>query len=103
KITWSGKFRPDLNNMKIFPRPIDDTLPIWRAVGGPPASAITAGRQGIPMMITTLGGPSMTCKDCIEQYRLTAEEDGFDDSSESLQVAAASPFYTADRTREAFR
>lgn len=42
KITWSGKFRPDLNNMKIFPRPIDDKLPIWRAVGGPAASAIKA-------------------------------------------------------------
>ncbi len=43
--------------MKIFPRPIDNTLPIWRAVGGPPASAIKAGKQGVPMMITTLGGP----------------------------------------------
>ena len=74
KITWSGKFRPDLNNMKIFPRPIDDTLPIWRAVGGPPASAIKAGRQGIPMMITTLGGPAMTFQDSIEQYRLAAKK-----------------------------
>ena len=39
RITWSGKFRPNLNNMKIFPRPIDNTLPIWRAVGGGQASA----------------------------------------------------------------
>ena len=44
RITWSGKYRPELRNMKIFPRPIDNTLPIWRAVGGPPASAIKAGK-----------------------------------------------------------
>ena len=37
RITWSGKYRPELRNMKIFPRPIDNILPIWRAVGGPPA------------------------------------------------------------------
>ena len=42
RITWSGKYRPELRNMKIFPRPIDNILPIWRAVGGPPASAIKA-------------------------------------------------------------
>ncbi len=52
------KYRPELRNMKIFPRPIDNTLPIWRAVGGPPASAIKAGKQGVPMMITTPWWPS---------------------------------------------
>src|SRR5699024_6841658 len=94
KITWSGKFRPDLNNMKIFPRPIDDTLRIWRAVAGPPASAIKAGRQGIARIITTLGGAAMSFKDSIEQSRLSAKESGFDNSSESLPVSTASLFYT---------
>src|SRR5699024_153869 len=82
---------------------IDDTLPIWRAVGGPPASAIKAGRQGIPMMITTLGGPAMTFKESIEQYRLTAQENGFDHSPESLPVSTASLFYTADTTQDALK
>ncbi|MGW7986989.1 LLM class flavin-dependent oxidoreductase [Staphylococcus shinii] len=103
KITWSGKFRPDLNNMKIFPRPIDDKLPIWRAVGGPAASAIKAGRQGIPMMITTLGGPAMTFKDSIDEYRLTAKERGFDTSPQSLPVSTASLFYTAETTQLALK
>ena len=58
--------------MKIFPRPIDNTLPIWRAVGGPPASAIKAGKQGVPMMITTLGGPAMNFKGSIDAYRQAA-------------------------------
>ncbi|MEB7674865.1 LLM class flavin-dependent oxidoreductase [Staphylococcus equorum] len=103
KITWSGKFRPDLNNMEIFPRPIDNVLPIWRAVGGPAASAIKAGRQGIPMMITTLGGPAMTFKNSIDEYRLTAKEYGFDNSAEALPVSTASLFYTADTTQAALR
>lgn len=103
KITWSGKFRPGLNNMEIFPRPIDNVLPIWRAVGGPAASAIKAGRQGIPMMITTLGGPAMTFKNSIDEYRLTAKEYGFDNSAETLPVSTASLFYTADTTQAALR
>ena len=70
--------------MKIFPRPIDNTLPIWRAVGGPPASAIKAGKQGVPMMITTLGGPAMNFKGSIDAYRQAATEAGFDASPKSL-------------------
>lgn len=103
RITWSGRFRPDLNNMKIFPRPIDDNLPIWRAVGGPPASAIKAGRLGVPMMIPTLGGPAMNFKRSIDLYRSTAQDNGFDTSPEMLPVSTASLFYTADTTQEAMR
>ncbi|ANQ65360.1 LLM class flavin-dependent oxidoreductase [Staphylococcus equorum] len=103
KINWSGKFRPDLNNIEIYPRPVDNVLPIWRAVGGPAASAIKAGRQGIPMMITTLGGPAMTFKNSIDEYRLTAKEYGFDNSAEALPVSTASLFYTADTTQAALR
>ena len=103
KINWSGKFRPDLNNIEIYPRPVDNVLPIWRAVGGPAASAIKAGRQGIPMMITTLGGPAMAFKNAIDEYRLTAKEYGFDNSAEALPVSTASLFYTADTTQAALR
>lgn len=101
RITWSGKFRPDLNNMKIFPRPIDNTLPIWRAVGGGQASAIKAGHQGIPMMITTLGGPAEVFKDSIDAYRTAAEESGHDIAPTKLPVATASLFYTAETTQAA--
>lgn len=103
RITWSGKFRPDLNNIKIFPRPIDDTLPIWRAVGGPPASAVKAGKKGVPMMITTLGGPAESFKPSIDIYRKTAADNGFNTSPDTLPVATASLFYTADTTQEALQ
>ncbi|WP_251517129.1 LLM class flavin-dependent oxidoreductase [Staphylococcus sp. HKU1] len=103
KITWSGEFRPPLKNMKIFPRPVDNTLPIWRAVGGGPGSAIKAGQQGVPMMITTLGGPATVFKDSIDVYRQTAKEHGFDTSPSSLPVSTASLFYTAKTTQEALK
>jgi len=52
-ITWQGKFRSSLKNAEILPQPQSGSLPIWRAVGGPPESAIKAGGAGIPMMLTT--------------------------------------------------
>ncbi len=76
-------------------------MPIWRAVGGPPASAIKAGKQGVPMMITTLGGPAMNFKGSIDVYRQAATEAGFDASPKSLPVSTASLFYTAETTQDA--
>lgn len=101
KITWDGKYRAALNNIDILPQPIDDELPIWRAVGGPPASAIKAGRQGVPMNITTLGGPAASFKYSIDIYRETAREHGFDTSKETLPVATSSLLFAADTTQEA--
>src|SRR4030095_9010147 len=42
-VTWSGKFRPALNNQTIYPRPLQNPLPIWIGVGGTPASFVRAG------------------------------------------------------------
>ncbi len=55
------------------------------------------------MMITTLGGPAMTFKDSIDEYRLTAKEHGFDTSAQSLPVSTASLFYTAETTQLALK
>jgi alkanesulfonate monooxygenase SsuD/methylene tetrahydromethanopterin reductase-like flavin-dependent oxidoreductase (luciferase family) len=52
-VNWSGKFRAPLHNAIVIPRPKEGTLPIWRAVGGPPASAIKAGLAGVPMFLAT--------------------------------------------------
>lgn len=101
KITWDGKYRAALNNIEILPQPIDDELPIWRAVGGPPASAIKAGRQGVPMNITTLGGPAAAFKYSIDIYRETAREHGFDTSKDVLPVATSSLLFAAETTQEA--
>ncbi|MGM9967679.1 MULTISPECIES: LLM class flavin-dependent oxidoreductase [unclassified Rummeliibacillus] len=98
-ITWEGKFRPSLKNAEILPQPKTGSLPIWRAVGGPPQSAIKAGYAGIPMMLTTLGGPAQSFKVSVDAYREAAARSGFDPSE--LPIATASLFYTAENSQDA--
>lgn len=71
------------------------------SVGGPPASAIKAGYMGIPMMLTTLGGPAVNFKPSVDAYREAAERNGFDPTK--LPVATTSLFYVADSTKEALQ
>lgn len=100
-VTWEGQFRAPLHHAKILPQPKNGSLPIWRAVGGPPASAIKAGYMGIPMMLTTLGGPAVNFKPSVEAYREAAERQGYD--PKELPVATTSLFYVADTTKEALQ
>src|SRR5699024_4993246 len=101
RITWKGEFRPSLENAEILPQPKNGSLPIWRAVGGPPASAIKAGYMGIPMMLTTLGGPAINFKHSVDAYREAAEQSGFD--PKTLPIGTTSLFYVAESTKEALR
>lgn len=100
-VTWQGEFRAPLENAEILPKPLHGSLPIWRAVGGPPASAIKAGLMGIPMMLTTLGGPAMNFKPSVLAYRRMAEQSGFDPST--LPIATTSLFYVAETEKEALQ
>lgn len=100
-INWEGKFRAPLTNAQILPQPKDNFLPIWRAVGGPPASAIKAGYMGIPMALTTLGGPAINFKPSVEAYRQAATENGFDPAT--LPISTTSLFFVADTTKEALQ
>lgn len=100
-VTWEGKFRAPLHNAQILPQPQEGKLPIWRAVGGPPASAIKAGYMGIPMMLTTLGGPAVNFKVAVDAYREAAQRSGFDPAH--LPVATTSLLYTAETSQDAMR
>lgn len=55
-ITWKGRFRAPLNNQRIYPRPLQEMLPIWIAAGGTPQSAVRAGKLGLPLAIAIIGG-----------------------------------------------
>lgn len=100
-ITWEGQFRPALKQASILPQPKNGHMPIWRAVGGPPASAIKAGYAGIPMMLTTLGGPASNFKISVDAYREAALSKGFDPAA--LPIATTSLFYMAETTQDALR
>ncbi|MDQ0163605.1 LLM class flavin-dependent oxidoreductase [Aeribacillus alveayuensis] len=56
RITWEGKHRPSLDNLGVYPRPLQNPLPVWIAVGGTPESAVRAGILGLPMALGIIGG-----------------------------------------------
>ncbi|OCT15444.1 luciferase [Paenibacillus pectinilyticus] len=98
-VNWTGDYRAPLKNAKILPRPEHGWMPIWRAVGGHPASAIKAGYAGVPMFLAMLGGPATSFKQSIDAYRDGAKRGGFDPSE--LPIATAGFFYAAETTQQA--
>ncbi|NHC12274.1 LLM class flavin-dependent oxidoreductase [Motilibacter deserti] len=56
RVTWSGRFRPALEDQPVLPRPVQQPLPVWVAVGGTPESVIRAGLLGLPMALAIIGG-----------------------------------------------
>jgi alkanesulfonate monooxygenase SsuD/methylene tetrahydromethanopterin reductase-like flavin-dependent oxidoreductase (luciferase family) len=100
-VNWTGQFRSPLRDAKVIPRPKNGSLPIWRAVGGPPGSAIKAGIAGVPMFLATLGGPSANFKTSADAYREAAKRSGFDPAT--LPIATAGFFYTAETSQQAMK
>lgn len=101
QVTWEGQFRASLNGAEVLPRPTEGGLPIWRAVGGTPASALRAGRAGVPMMMAHLGGTTSSFRPTIEAYREAARGAGHNPAT--LPVATAGFFQVAPTSQEALR
>ena len=55
-VHWSGRHRPALDGQGVYPRPLQDPLPVWVAVGGTPTSVVRAGVLGLPMALAIIGG-----------------------------------------------
>jgi len=100
-VNWSGKYRAPLRDAKVIPRPLEGSMPIWRAVGGPPASAIKAGFQGVPMYLAILGGPASSFKLSVEAYRQALLQAGHD--PKDFPISTAGFFYAAETTQQAQR
>lgn len=86
RATWSGRFRPALEDQPVFPRPQQDPLPIWIGVGGTPASIVRAGRLGLPVALAIIGGDPSRFKVLADLYRRTLEESGHDPDQIPLAV-----------------
>ena len=100
-VNWEGEYRAPLKNAEVLPRPLHNTLPLWRAVGGASGSAIRAGRQGVPMMLATLGGPSSNFKIAVDAYRKSLSDSGFDPAE--FPVATTGLFFTDKDSQVAMR
>jgi probable LLM family oxidoreductase len=98
-ISWSGRFRPTLNNQTIYPRPVQDSLPIWLGVGGTPASFVRAGTLGLPLMVAVIGGDTHRFRPLIDLYREAGAKAGH--APEKLKVGLHSLGYVAETTRQA--
>lgn len=99
-VTWNGNYRKSLDNAMILPQPKEGKLPIWRAVGGGPQSAVKAGINGVPMFIATLGGAAESFQYSIGAYRESLSRMGHD--PQNFPVSTAGFFYTAETTQQAF-
>ncbi|MEQ8238614.1 MAG: LLM class flavin-dependent oxidoreductase [Cyclobacteriaceae bacterium] len=76
RVTWSGKFRPALENQAIYPRPLQKEIPIYRGVGGSPASFVKAGKQGVPLMVAVIGGQTHRFRSLIDLYKQSYRDAG---------------------------
>jgi probable LLM family oxidoreductase len=98
-ITWSGKFRPALNNLPIYPRALQEKLPIWLGVGGTPESFVRAGSLGLPLMVAVIGGQTHRFKPLVDLYREAGKAAGY--QPEELQVGLHSPGFVGTTTQKA--
>src|ERR671914_760256 len=69
RVSWSGKHRAALNDLGVYPRSVQDPLPIWIAVGGHPESVVRAGRLGLPLALAIIGGEPRRFVPLIQLYR----------------------------------
>ena len=99
KVTWSGKHRPAINNLGIYPRADQDPLPVWIASGGNPQSAVRAGMLGLPIVFAIIGGMPENFAPLVSMYKEAAAKAGHD--PDKLPIATHSHGFVADTTEYA--
>jgi alkanesulfonate monooxygenase SsuD/methylene tetrahydromethanopterin reductase-like flavin-dependent oxidoreductase (luciferase family) len=99
RVTWSGKLRAPLDDQGVYPRPLQEVLPIWVGVGGNPGSAIRTGMLGLPMALAIIGGLVPNMLPLVEYYREGARHAGRDPLAMPLSINSHG--YIADTTQQA--
>ena len=99
KVTWSGRFRPQMVDQAVYPRPLQEKLPVWVGVGGTPASFVRAGALGLPLMVAVIGGETHRFRPLIDLYYEAAEKAGVNKSQ--LKVGLHSLGFVANSKEEA--
>jgi probable LLM family oxidoreductase len=98
-VTWSGKHRAALTGQGVYPRPVQNPLPIWLGVGGTPESFVRAGELGLPLMVAIIGGETRRFRPLIDLYREAGRRAGH--LPDRLKVGIHSLGYVAATTQEA--
>jgi probable LLM family oxidoreductase len=98
-VHWSGKHRAALTGQGVFPRPLQNPLPVWLGVGGTPESFARAGTLGVPLMVAIIGGEPHRFRPLIDLYRDAGRRAGH--APEKLQVGVHALGYVASNDAEA--
>jgi probable LLM family oxidoreductase len=96
RVSWSGRLRAPLAGAGVYPRPLQDPIPVWIAVGGTPASVVRAGTLGLPLTIAIIGGEPERFVPLVDLYRQASERAGHGD----LPVAINTHAWVGDDRRE---
>ncbi|EKN62406.1 luciferase-like protein [Neobacillus bataviensis LMG 21833] len=99
KVTWRGGHRPAINNLGVYPRPVQDPLPVWIGSGGNTQSVIRAGMLGLPLVLAIIGGRPVQFAPLVKLYKRAAAQAGHDVSK--LPVASHSHGFIAEDTETA--
>lgn len=99
KIKWKGKHRASIENLGVYPRPFQSSIPIWLAAGGTPASAIRAATLGLPLMLAIIGGMPEQFVQFVALYKETAKKAGKDMSL--LQMGINNHVYVGEDSQQA--
>jgi probable LLM family oxidoreductase len=97
RVTWSGRHRAALADQPVFPRPVQDPLPVWVAVGGNPESVVRAGTLGLPLALAIIGGEPARFAPLATLFRRVAQQYGHG----PLPVSINSHGFVADTSRAA--
>src|SRR5437868_9714700 len=92
-VHWSGKHRAALTGQGVYPRPVQNPLPVWLGVGGTPASFARAGALGLPLMVAIIGGEFLRFRPLVDLYRETGRRSAF--SPDRLKVGVHALGYVA--------
>lgn len=99
RVTWQGQFRAPLDNLAVYPRPVQNPLPIWVGVGGTPESVVRAASRGLPMALAIIGGMPERFVPFVNLYRQAATEYRYD--SKTLPISINSHGFIADTRQQA--
>ena len=99
RVTWRGRHRVSIDDRPVYPRPVQDPLPVWIAVGGTPQSVVRAGTLGLPLALAIIGGLPERFTELVDLYREAGREAGHDPAV--LKVGINSHGFLADESRQA--
>lgn len=94
KVSWEGGYRPAIHKLGVYPRPVQNPLPVWIGSGGNRESVIRAGLLGLPLALAIIGGSPMQFTRLVDLYKKAAAQAGHDVSK--LPVASHSHGFIAE-------